>query len=321
MTNQIGGHLWVNRREFLGGLTAVGLAGAVARHAPEQDAPAGPKPNSVFDGVRVGAITYSYRGGNETAENMLKDLLEDGLSETELMDGPIRAYAGIAGGARGRRGGANAPATRPTLSDEQRAKQRETQLAKCRDLRKMYSDAGVNIHCEKLPFGQTDDEIDFDFEVAKALGCKAITTERNDRLSKRLAPFAEKHKIWVAFHNHETNVPVTDNPDPLLAMGPYIGFNLDIGHYVAGTRGKSPVPVIEKYHERIISLHIKDRTPDGGNLPFGQGKTPIKEVLQLLKKEKWPIYADIELEYPIPNGSTSVAEVVKCVQYCKEALA
>ena len=64
--------------------------------------------------------------------------------------------------------------------------------------------------------------------------------------------------------------------------------------------------MIEKYHDRIISLHLKDRTADGGNLPWGEGQTPIKEVLQLLKKEKWPIYADIELEYTIPQGSTSV---------------
>ena len=97
-------------------------------------------------------------------------------------------------------------------------------------------------------------------------------------------------------------------------------FNFDIGHYVAGTKGKSPIPVIEKYHDRIISLHLKDRTADGGNLPWGQGTTPIKEVLQLLKKEKWPIYGDIELEYKIPAGSTSVAEVAKCVAYCREAL-
>jgi sugar phosphate isomerase/epimerase len=106
-----------------------------------------------------------------------------------------------------------------------------------------------------------------------------------------------------------------------MQIGDYIGFNFDIGHYVAGTNGKSPIPVIEKYHEKIISLHLKDRAAGGGNLPWGEGQTPIKEVLQLLKKEKWPIYADIELEYKVPEGSNAVAEVAKCVQYCKEALA
>lgn len=278
-----------------------------------------PRPNSVFGGVRIGAITYSYRGGVDTAQYTLDCLLKDGLSETELMDGPIRSFAGITGGGRGRRGG-NAQAT-PPASDADRAKHREAQLAKCAQIRKMYNDAGVNIHAHKFPFGQSDEAIDFNFEVAKALGCKAITTERNDAQAKRLAPFADKHGIWVAFHNHTTNFPKVDEVDPLMEIGDHIGFNLDIGHYFAGTHGKSPIPVIEKYHSKIISLHLKDRTADGGNLPWGQGQTPIKEVLQLLKKEKWPIYADIELEYQVPAGSDPVKEVAKCIEYCKEALA
>jgi sugar phosphate isomerase/epimerase len=82
-----------------------------------------------------------------------------------------------------------------------------------------------------------------------------------------------------------------------------------------------PIPVLEKYHSRITNLHLKDRTADGGNVEWGKGQTPIKEVLQLMKKEKWTFPAEIELEYKIPEGSTAVAEVKKCVQYCREALA
>jgi sugar phosphate isomerase/epimerase len=326
-----------NRRTFLTATAALGAAALLGRRAVAADdapAPAG-KPNSVINGVRIGCITYSYRDDRiNSAEDTLKALLADGLSEVELMDGPIRSFAGIGGGrgpggSRGPRGGQANPQqgnrppelVQPKLTDEQLADLRPKQLAKCAELRRMYNDAGVNIHIHKLGFGRTDDEIDFNFQVAKALGCKAITTERNDEMARRLAPFADRHQVWVAFHNHTNNVPVTDKLDPLLEAGKLIGFNLDIGHYVAGTKGQSPIPVIEKYHDRIISLHLKDRTPDGGNLPWGRGKTPIKEVLQLLKKEKWPIYADIELEYKVPEGSTAVKEVRKCFEYCREALA
>lgn len=311
----------INRRRFLGAATAamgaVALGGRQFAWAAGETATGG-KPNSVIDGVRIGAITYSYRDTAKTAEDTLKCLLEDGLSETELMDTPIRAYTGIGGE---NKKNAKGELLAPKLSDAEMAKRREEELAKCVQLRKMYNDAGVNIHIQKTPFGSSDEDIDFNFNVAKALGCKAITTERNDALAKKLAPFAEKHKIYVAFHNHTTNFPQVDKLDPLLDIGEYIAFNLDIGHYVAGTKGKSPIPVIEKYHKKIISLHLKDRTADGGNLPWGKGQTPIKEVLQLLKKEQWPIYADIELEYSIPKGSTSVAEVAKCLAYCREALA
>jgi sugar phosphate isomerase/epimerase len=310
-----------SRRAFLGGVAALAAAAIVPRRvlggeSPRIAAAAAGKPNSVVNGVRIGCITYSYRGGINTAEDTLKALIQDGLSEVELMGGPIQMYAGLRGAAaRGRKGSPAAQAAKPTDA------QCETQLAKCRELRKMYNDAGVNIHLEKIGFGQSDEEIDFNFQVAKALGCVGITTERSEPLAKKLAPFADKHKIWVAFHNHTNNYPVMDKTDPILSYGQYIGFNFDVGHYFAGTKGLSPIPVIEKYHDRILSLHLKDRTADGGNLPWGQGKTPIKEILQLMKKEKWTFPGDIELEYKIPQGSDSVAEVAKCLRYCKEALA
>src|SRR5262245_5414262 len=90
-----------SRRAFLGE-TAVLAASAVL---PRGVFGAGAdKPNSVINGVRIGAITYSYRGPNAptTAEYTLDCLLKDGLSETELMDGPIRSFAGITGGGGGR---------------------------------------------------------------------------------------------------------------------------------------------------------------------------------------------------------------------------
>jgi sugar phosphate isomerase/epimerase len=315
----------INRRTFLAGAAAAGVVAAFGQGAAavQHDAvtPAA-RPNSVINGVRIGCITYSYRDARiNTAEDTLKALLANGLSEVELIDGPIRSYAGIPGGlGRGPRGGGGAEPAAPS-NDAERAKQREAQLARCAGLRKMYNDAGVNIHIHKMPFGPSDEDVDFNFKVAKALGCVAITTERNEELARRVAPFADKHKVWVAFHNHTNNLPVMDEPDPILSLGKYIGFNLDIGHYFAGTKGKSPVPVIEKYHDRIVSLHLKDRTAEGRNLSWGKGGTPIREVLQLLKKERWPIYADIEVEYPIPEGSDPVREVSVCVQYCRDALA
>src|ERR1700712_3597897 len=67
------------------------------------------KPNSVFDGVRIGCITYSYRSMATTAEETLKALLEGGLSEVELMGGPIQLYAGISSGAGRKAKDTNAP--------------------------------------------------------------------------------------------------------------------------------------------------------------------------------------------------------------------
>lgn len=305
-----------SRRDFLGRAAALAACSLIpGGHARAASAPAR-KPNSVFDGVRIGCITYSFRPNITTAQDTLQALVACGLSEVELMGGPIQAYAGFAvGGGKAKKG---EPAPAPIKYTDA---QREAQLAKCRDLRKMFNDAGVNIHLHKIGFGPSDEEIEFNFLVAKALGCVGITTERNEALAKRVGPFADKHRIWLAFHNHTTNYPVMDKEDPILAYGEYIGFNFDFGHYLAGTKGLSPIPVIEKYHKRIVSLHMKDRTPEGGNLPWGQGKTPVKEILHLMRKEKWTFPADIELEYKVPADSTPVAEVTKCVQFCRAALA
>ena len=293
----------LTRRGFLGSAAAVAGGALLPGRGPAAEE-AATKPNSVFNGVRIGVITYSYRGTHvNTAEQTLQALLKNGLSEVELMGGPIEGYlrAGLKQGLA------------PDAA-------REAQLARCVELRKMYNDAGVNIHIHKMGFGQSDEQIEFAFLAAKALGCIGITTERSEPLAKRLAPFADKHKVWVAFHNHTGNLPVMDQNDPILEHGQYIGYNFDVGHYVAGAR-KSPIPVIEKYHDRMVSLHLKDRTAAGGNLPWGQGETPLKEILQLMRKEKWTFPADIELEYPVPKDSDPVTEVGKCVQFCKEALA
>jgi hypothetical protein len=67
---------------------------------------------------------------------------------------------------------------------------------------------------------------------------------------------------------------------------------------------------------------VKDRKADNGpNVPFGQGDTPIKEVLQLIRDNKWPIQATIEFEYPIPQGSDRMTELKACVEFCRAALA
>jgi sugar phosphate isomerase/epimerase len=99
--------------------------------------------------------------------------------------------------------------------------------------------------------------------------------------------------------------------------------NIDLGHYVAGT-GESPIPFLRKFHGRIASVHLKDRTtPAHGakNLPWGTGDTPLTEILQLMKRERYTFPASIELEYDIPAESNAVTEVARCLAFCKQALA
>ena len=100
--------------------------------------------------------------------------------------------------------------------------------------------------------------------------------------------------------------------------------NVDLGHFVAATDPQgTPLDFLNKFHDRIASFHIKDRTTAAHcalNLAWGTGETPIKEILRLVRDKKWDIPASIELEYEIPQGSDAVIENKKCVEYCKAAL-
>ena len=322
----------ISRRGFMGGAAAIAASTIMSRYAlGGSGAPGASKPNSNFNGVQIGAITYSFRGMPGTAEDLLKYLVRCGLSSVELMGEPAEQFAGAPRGARRgpRRGG------RGQMTEEQRQARQKAQeeqlkwrlsvsMDKYKALRKMYNNAGVNIHIVKFgnigDSNMSDEEIDYYFNVAKALGARGITRELSEEAARRLGPIAEKHKIMIGFHNH-TQLTSTTYDGPILSYGKYLGINFDVGHFVAGT-SESPIPLILKHHDRILSLHLKDRkVNNGANLPFGEGDTPVALILQLMKRERWKFPADIELEYRVPEGSDAVAEVTRCVQFCRESLA
>jgi sugar phosphate isomerase/epimerase len=287
----------LSRRTFLGGAAALAATSMMPKRAL-----AAAKPDSCFGGVQIGVITYSFRGMPGSAEDLLEYITQCGISSVELMGGPAEGFAKAAAPADGGR----------------------ASMEGFKALRKLYNDAGVNIHIVKFgnigDGGMSDEQIEYYFEAAKAAGARGITREISDAAAKRLGPIADKHEIMIGFHNHTQLKPTTYDGD-ILSYGKYLGINLDIGHYVAGTN-ESPIPLIEKHHERILSLHLKDRKKQGGpNMPFGEGDTPVAEVLQYMKKNKLTFPADVELEYGIPQGSDAVKEVTRCVEFCRRALA
>ena len=238
---------------------------------------------------------------------------------------PLKAARGGGGGG----GGRGQPAT-----PEQQAAQREAaarlkawrtsvSMDKFKALRKMYNDAGVTIYAWKvLNPAMSDEEFEYVFNVAEALGNTHTTLELPTDAAhlKRVGDFAAKKKIYAAYHTH-TQATMTSF-DQAFALSKGNMANIDLGHYVAGT-GESPIPFLKKYHDRISSVHLKDRTtPANGakNLPWGTGDTPLKEILQTVKKEKYTFPLSIELEYDVPQGSDAVKEVAKCLDYCRTAL-
>jgi len=307
------------------------------------------KPDSKWGGVQVGInAPYSFTRMSGTADKILEYMTQLNLSAAELRLQPVEAYLnapgvyaspndapGRAGAAPGRAGGGRG---RAPLTPEQQAaaaaaaeELRKWRLAlsmdKIKDFRTKYENAGVLIQILKVDNigGFSDDLIDYFFTVAKNIGANAISTEGKMSEAKRLGQFAAKHKMMIGYHGHTdiTSNEAFGSPESwetAMEFSKYNGINLDIGHFIAGN-STSPIPYIKKHHDRITHIHIKDRKMhEGPNVPFGQGDTPIVEVLQLMKSEKWKFQATIEYEYPTPAGSDVLTEIGKCVEYCRKAL-
>lgn len=305
------------------------------------------KPNSLVNGVQIGVITYSFRALPGSAQETLKYCIDCGISAVELMSNVAESYAGaplpqmrpFGGGPPPKgpgKGPGPGPGGRPPLTPEQveeRRKAAETlrawrlaaPMAKYKEFRRMYEDAGVKIYCFKLPptMEMPDAEYEYIWNVAATLGADHITMElpTDDALLARVAEFAAKRRLAIAFHTHGQGG--ASGFDKVLAASKFTALNFDVGHYY-GVNGDSPAPIVEKYHARIASLHLKDRqSPSAGgqNMPWGQGGTPLKEVLQLMKAKRYKFPATIEYEYQTPEGSSVLAEVGKCVAFCRQALA
>jgi sugar phosphate isomerase/epimerase len=277
--------------------------------------------NSKINGVQIGAITYSFRSINDP-EAIIKAMAQIGLTEAELMSNHAEALAGAPAAPRGVRG--SGPTTEQVAAQEALRKWRmSTTPNTFKAVAKKFADAGIEVRllCYNMARNITNDEIEYAFIMAKSLGAKAISSTTQVSVAKRVAPFADKHKMMIGYHGHSN---ITD-PDEFarpesfataMSYSKYHGVNLDIGHFTAANY--DAVAYINEHHERITNLHLKDRKKNQGpNMPWGQGETPIKAVLKLLQQKRWDIPANIEFEY---DGNDAVAEVAKCYKYCKEAL-
>jgi len=344
----------LSRRSFLGRSAAVlatasltPMVNSCKPGSTSQSFPGIDEFGSKFGGVQIGCTTYSFRKMPAGLENTVKYCRETGINSIELrmyleeyLGMPENPTQSILREAReAQRSGDASPTERPgrpQLTPEQQgridkyaADLKAFRLGltpeKIAVAKKLFDDAGIGIHIWKAePSNWSDEEIDYAFTTTRLLGAKGITEELTDNAVKRLAPFAEKHGMYAIFHNHDQFAQEGFNIDKYLGVSPAVMLNFDAGHYF-GTTGLNPCDFMKKYHDRIFSIHIKDKTGPNTNPPnmnqvYGQGETPVKEILLLIKNEKWPIYVDIELEHEIKPWSNQVKETKTCVQYLRNIL-
>jgi sugar phosphate isomerase/epimerase len=268
------------------------------------------KPNSTWAGVRVGMnVPYNLGTGNYTSGDVvLAQCLQLGISAVELRSQPVEMFLG----APGQRAG----------GDAMRTWRASAPVGRAAEFRKTYEDAGVAIEIVKFDgiLDFPDPVLDYAFTLAKTLGARAISCElppARIETARRLGAFADKHQLMVGYHGHASMTPA--HWEQAFTYSRFNGANLDIGHFVGGNK-TSPIPFLKQHHARITHLHVKDKTLQDANVPFGEGDTPIREALQVIRDNRWPIQATIEFEYRVPDGSDRMTELARCIDYCKQCL-
>jgi sugar phosphate isomerase/epimerase len=285
----------LDRRQFLAASAGL-VAGAGVLSAHEGI-------HSVVQGVQIGAQSYSFR--DRSIDEAVAAMKKIGLGECEMWSGHLERVEG-----------------KRMTREELRDWRLKTDLAELEKVAEMFHEAGVELYAYNYSFRDdfTDAEIERGFEMAKALGAKVITASATVSVAQRVDKAAQKHKMRVGMHNHshirENEFATPDDFAKAMKGTRYIAINLDIGHFFGA--GFDPVDFLKKHHDDIVTLHIKDKTKEDENMPFGEGQTPIAECLHVLRDNKYRIPANIEYEY---KGEDTVEEVGRCFDYLKKALA
>ncbi len=315
----------VTRREFtklaLAASSGVGFFSVLSRLSAAESSG---RPNSKVGGVQIGLnVPYSFGGKAMDGDEILRNCVQLGLSGVELRTQPVEIFLGAPEELVSPKNGA------PKIqgaTEKLREWRKSAPLDRVKAFRNQYETAGVLIEIVKVDgiFKMADDEIDYAFALAKALGGRAISTEISQGASAdtdhaRVGHFADKHQMLVGYHGHAATKP--EHWEKAFSLAKFNGANVDLGHFVAGNN-TSPVPFLKQHHARVTHVHVKDRKFNNGpNTPLGEGDTPVAEVLRLIRDNQWPMQATIEFEYKVPAGSDRMEEIARCIKFCRDALA
>lgn len=266
-----------------------------------------------YKGVRLGVGTYTFRGLK--LDEMIPILSAAKVGGIEL-ESPFVEPAPAAGG----RGG---PAQREAL----RQWRLTTPLTELTTVKKRLDRAGITAYAYSVPVNDsfTDEELDRVFLMTKALGAGIFNTSATLPVAKRLAPFAEKHKLTIGLHpggnaNDPDSVGSGASYLKAFEISPRLCANLDL--YLFRNWGPDPIAFVKQNHGRISSIHFHDRkidqTPPAW-VPFGEGDLPTRELLLLARNEKYRFPFSIERIYTF-QGLDQLTEVRKSLAYCRKVL-
>lgn len=276
------------------------------------------------DEVTLGIQTSSFRDlprqpGSDAIGTLIQALTECGARECELFAPLVEPYDSPGGHHT------MAVMTPQMMRRELRKWRLRTPASYFTAIADRFRQAGIRIYAYNYSPDATftDEEIDRGFSMAKALGAEIITASMTMSMARRVAPLADRHRMVVALGGATGGAESDRIASPAdfaaaLKLSPYFKVDADIGRFTAGH--VDPIAFVRDHHADITSLHLKDCRVNGDAVAWGEGDAPIREVLQLLRRERWPIRVYVEYAPRHGDGNT-VEEVKRCFAYAKQALA
>jgi len=155
------------------------------------------------------------------------------------------------------------------------------------------------------------------FDIAKQLGVKYVTTEPPLNMWDTIDSLAGAYGIKVAIHEHWRGFSHYWNPDTtLMALKGHSNFGVcaDLGHWPKS--GIDPLDAVKKLSGHIIGIHLKDiaayNDPKLVDVPVGTGVVKFPEIFAELKRQNFTGYIYIERDATDPQGNLpSVKEEIK----------
>ncbi len=251
------------------------------------------KIDSVVHGIQFGLQSYIFTGIG-LPQDSLVDVVIASMAETGL--GECDLYAPVVGKTAG--------------------------LAEFREIRKKFDDAGIAIHGLSGFPGSTEEELARTFEIAEVLGARLITLGVTMPAARRIVPLVEKHTFVVGIQGNPDMNP--RNPDVIarpeqyeeaVALSKSYSMSFDIGDATGG--GYDSLKFVADHHDRIALLYLKDRRRDRLSVPWGEGDTPVAQILRLIRDNKYPIRCYLDCDYKTTDRP---ADVRRSFEYAKKAL-
>jgi sugar phosphate isomerase/epimerase len=289
--------------------------------------------DSAVHGVQFGLQSYIFTVIGLPYDGLLdlaiKSMVESGLGECDLyapLVEPADLWERIRAGAPARPGEqvtAQAAAARAQAREELAKWRMTVSLGHFRAIRNKFESAGIAIHGLSAFPGSTEEELSRTFEIAEVLGARIVTLGVTFPAAERVAPLAEKRDFIVGIQGQPdlsiTDPDVISKPaqyDKAVSLSRSYRISFDIGDATGG--GYDSLAFVKDRLDRIAVIYLKDRRKDRLSVPWGEGDTPIKEILRLVRDGKYPIRCYIDCDYKTTDRP---ADVKRSFAYAKAALA